>query len=406
MSTSSVGMSGPPVEPFSLDFYQDPHPTYAWLREHRPVHPMQFAGVRVWLLTRYADVRAVFNDPRMSVNQETANADFLAAGLDYGSGTEMVQALLFKDPPDHTRIRALASKVFTPRRIAGWQDTVERISNQLLDELDPHQKIELQDAYCYRLPIMVIGEVLGMPRDDHRKLRQWMDPLVGLSREEALAGTKSMMNYVRDIITAKRTDPADDVISALIAARDGDQKLTEDELVGNVFGLVSAGFETTASLIGNALLALLDHPGQLRLLQEDPALMDRAVEELLRYDGPTATTIFRFPREDVRIGGSVIPAGEPILMALGAANRDPEVFSDPDTLDVRRDDNPHISFGRGIHHCLGAALARLEGKIALRTLLRRYPDIGLAVSRQQIRYKSALIVRGLEELPVVLRPTP
>ncbi|MBB2910700.1 cytochrome P450 [Streptosporangium becharense] len=366
---------------------------------------MQFPGVRVWLVTRYEDVRALYNDPRMSVNQETANTDFHTAGMAYGAGTEMGHSLLFKDPPDHTRMRTLASKVFSARRIAGWRDTVERITDQLLDDVAPHQRVDLLGVFCYPLPIMVIGEVLGIPGNDHRKLRQWMDPLVGLSREEALAGTKSLMAYVREIITVKRADPSDDVISALIAARDGDRKLTEDELVGNVFGLISAGFETTANLIGNGVLALLDHPDQLRLLRENPPLMDSAMEEILRYDGPTATTIFRFPTEDVRVGGVVIPAGEPILMALGAANRDPEVFDDPDALDIRRGDNAHISFGRGIHHCLGAALARLEGKTALRTLLRRYPDISLAVSRQQIRYKPAVIVRGLEELPVVLQPS-
>lgn len=403
-------MSQPPrVDLFDPSFKADPYPTYARLRSSAPVYRAALPDGRgVWLITRYDDVLAVLKDQRFVKDWRGAlTPEQLAQVPPIPEVMKpLSQNMLDTDPPDHERLRALVSKAFTPRLIERLRPRVQAISDGLLDAVQDRGEMDLIDDYAFPLPITVIAELLGVPAEDRNNFREWSDAAVsGNASQEymeqiLIPHMQAFTDYLRALFEEKRSNPKDDLVSALVRAEEAGDRLSEDELLGMVFLLLVAGHETTVNLIGNGVLALLQHPDQLRKLKEDPSLIKPAVEELLRYDGPVETSTERFAREDVEIGGQVIPRGEMVLVVLAAADHDPERFPDPDELDITRTDNRHLAFGKGIHHCLGAPLARMEGQIAISTLLRRMPNLRLKGSPESLSWRPGMILRGLRGLPV------
>jgi cytochrome P450 len=403
-------MSQPPqVDLFDPVFKADPYPTYARLRSSAPVHRATMPDGRgVWLITRYEDVLAVLKDERFVKDWRSALAPEQLAEIP--PIPEVMKPLsrnmLDTDPPDHERLRALVSKAFTPRLIERMRPRVQAIADGLLDAVQDSGGMDLIDDYAFPLPITVIAELLGVPAEDRNNFREWSDAAVsGNASQEYLEEIliphmQAFTDYLRALFEEKHANPRDDLVSALVQAEEVGDKLSEDELLGMVFLLLVAGHETTVNLIGNGVLALLQHPDQLQKLKDDPSLIKPAVEELLRYDGPVETSTERFAREDIDIGGTVIPRGEMVLVVLAAADHDPQRFSDPDELDITRTDNRHLAFGKGIHHCLGAPLARMEGQIAISTLLRRMPNLRLKGSSESLSWRPGMILRGLRGLPV------
>jgi cytochrome P450 len=390
-------MSQPPrVDLLDPAFKANPYPTYARLRSTAPVHRTTLPDGRgVWLITRYEDVMAVLKDERFVKNwRQALTPEQLAQTPQIPEVMEPLSTnMLDTDPPDHERLRALVSKAFTPRLIERMRPRVQAIADVLLDAVQDKGEMDLIDDYAFPLPITVIAELLGVPTEDRNRFREWSDAAVsGNASQEYLEKVllphmQAFTDYLRQMFEEKRKNPGEDLISALVRAEEAGDKLSQDELLGMVFLLLVAGHETTVNLIGNGVLALLQHPDQLQKLRDDPSLIKPAVEELLRYDGPVETATERFAREDVAMGGTVIPKGEMVLVVIAAADRDPDRFPDPDLLDI-------------IHHCLGAPLARMEGQIAIGTLLRRMPRLRLKGSPESLSWRPGLVLRGLKGLPV------
>ncbi|MFJ6382803.1 cytochrome P450 [Kitasatospora sp. NPDC092039] len=382
----------------------DPYGGYTRLRADAPVHRVVGPdGLPFWLVTRYADVRQALADPRLALDKaHAAPGNYRGFALPPALDAN----LLNMDPPDHTRIRRLVSQAFTPRRVAALRAPIEKIAEQLLDAIEPLGRADLLATYAAPLPITVICDLLGVPEDDRHDFRAWTDSLITPDPdrpEAARAAVKAMLGFFTGLVERKRTEPGDDLLSDLIAARDdqeGGGRLSEDELTSLAFLILFAGYENTVHLIANAVLALLTHPGQLAALRAEPELIGGAVEEFARFDGPAPLAIRRFPREDLAIGGVTVPAGETVLLALGSANRDPEQFTEPDRLDLHRRETGHLALGHGIHYCLGAPLARMETALALTALLRRFPGLALDVPVERLRHRPTLRARGLLELPV------
>jgi cytochrome P450 len=352
-------------------------------------------GSAVWLVTRYTEVRAALADPRLSLDKRHATgwAGFtLPPALDAN--------LLNMDPPQHTRIRSLVSQAFTPRRVAQMRPGVQRLADRLLDAFPSGGPVDLIAAYAEPLPIGVVGEMFDVSLEDLARLRGWTNDMVTGSREAVGAAIGSIHRFLAELVAHRRAAPGTDLLSAMIAARDEGDRLSEDELTSLAFLVLFAGYENTVNLIGNGVLALLRDPARAAALRADPGLLPSAVDELMRYDPPAPVSIRRFPTEDVTIGEVTVPKGETVLLGLAAANRDPDRWADPDSLDLGRAENPHLSLGHGIHYCLGAPLARLEGQIAIGTLLRRRPDLALAVPVEELRWRPTFRSRGLVELPV------
>jgi cytochrome P450 len=383
-------------------YYQDPMGFFARLRESRPVAPMHMPGYgRVWIVTRYADVRAALADPRLARDVHRWPGGSRSRPSE---ATGVYAHMLHADPPDHTRLRSLVQKPFASRR-AGLRPRTQEIAAGLLDALATRagQVVDLLDQYARPLPIAVICELLGVPVADREWIRgtvyAYDDPAEHARVERALAA------YFAGLVAARRAEPGDDLVSDLVIASDqagGTDGLTGHELVAAAFLLVMAGFDTTVNLIAAGALALLTHPGQLARLRENPSLLPAAVEELLRFTSPVNHANDRFTTEEVTIGGVVIPAGEWVFPAIAAADRDPARFSEPDRLDLGRDTSGHVAFGHGVHHCLGAPLARMEAEVALGALLARFPRISLAVSPAALRWRPVSLMNGLESLPVRL----
>ncbi|WP_075734748.1 cytochrome P450 family protein [Streptomyces acidiscabies] len=403
---------------FTWEFASNPYPAYAWLREHAPVHRTTLpSGVDAWLVTRYADAKQALADVRLSKNpahhDEPAHAKG-KTGIPGERKAELMTHLLNIDPPDHTRLRRLVSKAFTPRRVAEFAPRVQELTDQLIDRFAAKGEADLIHDFAFPLPIYAICDLLGVPREDQDDFRDWAGMMIrhgGGPRGGVARSVKKMRAYLLDLIHRKRGDLGDDLISGLIRASDHGEHLTENEAAAMAFILLFAGFETTVNLIGNGTLALLTHPGQRDLLQKSLAqkethLLETGVEELLRYDGPVELATWRFATEQLTLGGQHIAPGDPVLVVLAAADRDPARFEHPDTLDLTRRDNQHLGYGHGIHYCLGAPLARLEGQTALATLLTRLPDLQLAVSPEELRWRGGLIMRGLRTLPVTFTPMP
>ncbi|WP_406000396.1 cytochrome P450 [Streptomyces sp. NBC_00829] len=414
-------MSAQP-ELFTWEFATDPYPAYAWLREHAPVHRTRLpSGVEAWLVTRYADARQALADQRLSKNpahhDEPAHARG-KTGIPGERKAELMTHLLNIDPPDHTRLRRLVSKAFTPRVVAEFAPRVQELTDRLIDTIFENQhsaekgKADLIHEFAFPLPIYAICDMLGVPREDQDDFRDWAGMMIrhgGGPRGGVARSVKKMRGYLAELIHRKREVPGDDLISGLIEASDHGEHLTENEAAAMAFILLFAGFETTVNLIGNGVYALLRNPEQRERLQASLAagesgLLETGVEELLRYDGPVELATWRFATEPLVIGGQEIAAGDPVLVVLAAADRDPGRFAGPDTLDLSRRDNQHLGYGHGIHYCLGAPLARLEGQTALATLLRRMPDLRLAGDPADLRWRGGLIMRGLRTLPVEFTP--
>ena len=398
---SSRAMGGIAFNPMDPAFVADPYPTYRRLLAEDPVHhsPMGF-----WVLTRYDDVVAALRDPRLA---KEAIAAFVAAR--FGAPVPaMGLSMLDRDPPDHTRLRSLVSKAFTPRVVDGLRPRVQQIVDGLLERVRDAGAMDLIEEFAYPIPVNVICEMLGVPVEDHERFKGWsLDIARGLDSillpadsevpKRSAAARTALAQYFRELIARRRAAPRADLLSGLIAAEEAGDKLSENELLATCILLLIAGHETTVNLIGNGTLALLRHPDQLRRLRDNPGLIGSAVEELLRFDGPVQRTA-RIPSEDVVIDGRKIPKGEMVMPFIGAADRDPAQFPEPDRLDIGRTDNRHIAFGWGIHFCLGAPLARVEGQIAINTLVQRFPRLALATETPEFR--ESLTLRGLRSLPV------
>ncbi|MFD6916790.1 cytochrome P450 [Streptomyces virginiae] len=382
------------------DLLKHPHDAYRHLRDTAPVQRIAGpTGEPAWLVTRYEDVRSALADPRLSLDKTNA-AEGSYRGLSLPPALDA--NLLNMDPPDHTRIRKLASRAFTPRRMDALRAPIRRTADGLLDVLGTEGRTDLIAAYAAPLPITVICDLLGIP-DDHRKdFRAWTNELIAPDPSRPQAAKQAigaMLAFFTELIAHKRRHPAADLLSDLIEVRDSDgDRLSEDELTSLAFLILGAGYENTVQLIGNAVHALLSRPEQLARLRTDPSKISEAVEELARYEGPALLGIRRFPTEDVTIGDVTIPAGETVLLSLSAANRDPARFPHPEQLDVDRDASGHLALGHGIHYCLGAPLARAEVEIALAALLERFPSLTLA--EPEPRWRPSMRARGLLELPV------
>ncbi|MGS2589760.1 cytochrome P450 family protein [Streptomyces hebeiensis] len=403
---------------FTWEFATDPYPAYAWLREHAPVHRATLpSGVDAWLVTRYEDAKQALADPRLSKNPvhhaEPAHARG-KTGIPGERNADLMTHLLNIDPPDHTRLRRLVSKAFTPRRVALFAPRVQELTDQLIEDFAGKGEADLIHDFAFPLPIYAICDLLGVPREDQDDFRDWAGMMIrhgGGPRGGVARSVKKMRGYLAELIHRKRENPGEDLISGLIRASDHGEHLTENEAAAMAFILLFAGFETTINLIGNGMYALLRNPDQKALLQQalergDSRLLETAVEELLRYDGPVELATWRYATRPLRIGGQDIGQGEPVLVVLAAADRDPDRFADPDRLDLGRRDNQHLGYGHGIHYCLGAPLARLEAQTALATLLTRLPDMRLAQDPVDLRWRGGLIMRGLRTLPVCFTPSP
>lgn len=394
----------------SGDFIQDPYQLYDRLRARHPVAPVTLPrGLRVWLVTRFADVRTALADQRLSKDYQrmsTLVRQRLPHGTEPAFASALAAHMLNTDPPDHDRLRKLVNAAFTTRRVRDLRPRVVEIAGRLLDDIGSAEKIDLMASFAFPLPVTVICELLGVPEPDRDAFRHWSNTMLSTQAiEQVRAASEAMTTYLTDLVAAKRANPGEDMLSALVQTHDAGDRLSETELISMAFLLLVAGHETTVNLIGNGTLALLRNPDQLAALRADRSSLPGAVEEFLRYEGPVNLATLRCTSQPVELSGVRIPADEFVMVSLASANRDPERYPDPDRLDVRRDTAGHLAFGHGVHYCLGAPLARLEGEIAFGALLDRYEHIELAIPPERLRWRSSAILRGLEELPLIVRGT-
>ncbi|MEV7907480.1 cytochrome P450 family protein [Streptomyces anulatus] len=381
---------------------RDPYPAYAAMRSECPVQAVASgASGRVsYLVTGYAEARQALGDERLS--KDTA-AFFAGRDTKRRLHPAVAHTMLASDPPRHTRLRKLVTGAFTSGAVAGIRPFITRLTDELLDRWPVGGTVDLVAGLAVPLPVMVICELLGVPEADRPKVRHWSAELFAAGRpDRGDAASHAVAAYMTGLIASKRLRPGDSLLDRLIAARDGEDRLDEEELVSLAVLLLVAGHETTTHFLGNAALALLRHPAATERLRADPDTLPHALDELLRFDAPVSTSTFRFTTETLTLGETEIPAGVPVLVALGAANRDPERFPAPDRLDLDREATGHLSFGHGIHRCVGAPLAKAEAEIALRAVLVRFPDIRLAVSADRLAWRQTRLVRGLDALPVLL----
>ncbi len=390
----------------------NPFPLFAEVREKGPVHAITLAdGHAAWLVVGYDEAKLLLNDTRLSKDMQAAFAsgEVLADGL---PGRAFARHMLAVDPPDHTRLRRLVASAFSLRRVEGLEPRIREIIADLLDDLavkGPDATVDLVPSFAFPLPFTVICELLGVPEPDREPFGNALIALLSPTDTpeqyaKAKVGSDAVVAHLNKLVDTKAEHPGDDLVTALIHARDGDERLDHGELLSTLLQLIVAGHDTTTSLLGNGVVALLRNPDQLALVKADPSRVPALVEEVMRYDAPVPHSTFRYAAEDVEIGGLTIPAGGQVIISLAAANHDDERFGHSETFDVERRDNRHIAFGHGIHFCLGAPLARLEGNIAFTTLLERFPDIRLAVPYDELHWGhgDGLVLRGLTALPVVL----
>lgn len=398
-------MTSAPSVQLDQAFMQDPHAVFARLRANGPVHRVVMPqGMPAWIVSDYAEARAALTDPRLGKDNTRMRELFAQHGNNTVLATSSIAAhMLNTDPPDHTRLRKLVNKAFTARSVQHLRPRVEQITDELLDEASAQPTVDLLDALAFPLPITVISELLGVPASERDDFRAWSNTLVSAgAREDVQAAAMAVGEYLTNLVAAKRQVPGEDMLSALVEARDAEDSLSEPELVSMAFLLLLAGHETTVNLIGNGTLALLRDPQQLAALRADRSLLPNAVEEFLRFDGPVNLATLRYTAEPVTIGGTEIPAGEFVLVSLVAGNRDPDRFADPHRLDVTRETGGHLAFGHGIHFCVGAPLARMEAEVAFGRLLDRFPNLALAAEPETLRWRESTLMHGLSTLPVRL----
>ncbi|MER7665045.1 cytochrome P450 [Streptomyces sp. NPDC096193] len=387
----------------SPHFVSDPYPVYARLRAEGPVHHVRAPdGEELWLVVGYEACRTAFTDPRLS--RDWMKSGDITQIVNTDQDQPALAHMLMSDPPDHTRLRRLVAREFTPRRIDALAPRVQQITDDLLDAMlaTGERRADLVASFAFPLPMTVICELLGVPGMDREAFRGWSNEMVARTSPEAEAQAyQETTAYLRELIAAKRRDPGEDLLSAMIHAVDeGGDRLSPDELIGMCVLLLIAGHETTVNLIGNGMRALFAHPDQLAALRADFSLLDGAIEEMLRYDGPVEACTDRLALADVEMEGVTIPAGSTVLIAMADADRDPARFRDPDRFDIRRDARGHIAFGHGLHYCLGAPLARLEGRIAIRGLLERFPGLALDAQVADLPWMPGMLIRGVRKLPV------
>jgi cytochrome P450 len=400
-----------PADPVMLagcPYKSDPYPLYTRLREDGPMHRVRFpSGEQAWLVAGYDAAHAALTDKRLGKNHDLGNERWraLASIMPEPQHSQLQAHLLHKDPPEHTRTRPLVTDALTPRRIESLRPRFQELADELVDALPETGPVDLVATFAARYPFRVLAEAIGLPAAlagrfdrDWGKAVQPVGPAdPGRGRYEArLHGLQS---YIADVVAHKREQPDDDLLSSLVAACDRGE-LSPEELSSMIFMLLVAGQEPVINQIATALMALISHPGQLSRLRDDPALLPRAVEELLRYDGACELTTWRFFAQDSDLHGTQVPAGDPVIVSLSAANRDPRRFPGADTLQLDRSPNPHLLFGAGIHYCPGASLARTELQIALATLLTRLPGLHLAVPAEDIEWIQVVFARGTTQLPV------
>lgn len=399
-----------PVDMASPQFKANPFPFYAQLRNEAPVYRLTLnrpANNPLWIITRYQDVASVLKDERFVKDPNHALPPNQKPKADWRPGFFhlMDNNMLKMDAPDHTRLRALVHKVFTPARVELMRLRVQQLADELLDKAAKNKPFDLIEHYALPLPFTIISEELGVPAEDHARIYRWKkslmssasQPIQRLGKFSSLIG---FFNYIRNLCHMRRVHPQDDLISALAKADENGERLSDEELQGMVVLLLVAGHETAVSLISNGMLALFEHPDQLDLLRGNPALVKSATEEFLRYYPSIETATDRWAREDVTIEGVTIPRGGQVRAVIAAANRDPSQFENPETLDLTRENNKHLSFGQGIHYCMGAPLARLEGHIAFNSLLAQMPNLRLAVPVESLIWRPGLTFRRMEAMPV------
>ena len=393
--------SGVAYNPLSTRMAQDPYPFYAAVRARAPVHRSRL--INAWLITRHADADAILRNHRQFSSDPRSGTLSRRQRKLLPPADEFTMLLL--DPPDHTRLRGLVNKAFTRNAVNALESRIRRILGALLDDIDDPGGFDLMTAVAQPLPVIVISEMLGVPAKDRDRFKIWsaqrarlLEPTISpRERKVGDSAARAFDAFFRSIIEARRKEPRDDILSALVQAEDGGERLNERETLNMLRLLLIAGIETTTNLVGNGILALLRNPGELERLREDPSLIPGAVEELLRFDSPVQAN-FRRVLSDGEVNGFEVRRRDNIMVLLGAANRDPDMFEDPDRLDIGRGGGAHLSFGRGIHHCLGALLARLEARVAFEMLLERFAKIGLL--GEEPRFRRSVVFRGLHSLPL------
>jgi len=381
----------------SQETKSNPHTFYARLRSTEPLFYME--GLNAWVLTTYEDALWLLKDPRFTKDILKIPHPEGEQSPDLEMASQM-RNMLMVDPPDHTRLRTLVSKAFTPRMIEQLRPRLQQITDELLDAVQEQGAMDLIPDFAYPLPITVISEMLGIPVTDRQRFRTWTQAIVNMQEEASTTALQEFLHYIQTLLDEKRAHPGNDLTSNLVQVEEKGDQLRENELVSMIFLLIVAGHETTVNLLGNGTLALLQHPDQLQQLQRDPSLIPTAVEELLRYTAPVSLSDERWASEDIVLHGKLIRKGQQVVAALISANADPQQFPTGETLDITRRENQHLAFGKGIHYCLGAPLARLEGQIAFSTLLRRLPNLRLASDPTQLIWNVNPMLRGLKSLPV------
>jgi len=393
----------------------DPFPLFAEVRRRGPVHHVTLAdGHDAWLIVDFDAARAALNDQRLSKDMHAALAASDAVVAEGLPGPAFARHMLVVDPPNHTRLRRLVAAAFSVRRIEGLRPRIEEVVDELLDAMaakGPDAVVDLVASFAFPLPFTVICELLGVPEPDRAPFGAAMTVLLSPTAtdeeyQRAKQASDVVVAMLEALVEAKQHEPDDALVSGLITARDGNEQLNQQELLSTIFQLIVAGHDTTASLIGNSVVALLRDPEQLARLREDPSKIANAVEEFIRYDAPVPHSTFRYAVEPIEIGGVTIPAGAQVIINLASANRDEDRYVEPENLDIDRQDVRHLGFGHGIHFCLGAPLARMEGQIALGSLIQRFPELSLAVPSDELRWGhgDGLVLRGLSALPVILGP--
>lgn len=397
-----------PVNLASQHFSDNKQAYYSYLREHEPVHKGRVMLFGFWLVSRYEDCMTVLKHDKILRNRSTATGGGSRFPFPMPKSVRtLANSMITEDEPDHRRLRNLVHQAFVPRRLKHLENRIETLTHELLDKAEKRQTIDLIESYSLPIPVTVISEMVGVRTHEVPEFSRHMKALSGFGGLKLLQtlflGLPQAIRFAKKLIERKRKQPADDILSGLIEAEDQGNQLSEDELVAMVFLLIFAGYETTVHLITNAVQTLLNHPDQLALLQQQPELMESAIEEVTRFNGPIHATKPGYTSEDITIAGVSIPKGKPVIPLLGSANWDPEIFTDPEVFDITRTPNRHLGFGHGIHFCLGAPLARMETRIALTNLLERNPDLSMAVPQSQLRIQRIPMWHRFETLPIKLR---